>query len=496
MPRLTFTLIAVLVCLFGTGCQSALERELEAGLVNPEQTGIRWGLVVSDMRGEELIAMRPDERFLPASNTKIITTMAAYHQLEALSVEATSPGTRLFIEGLPDADPPRLVLTGGGDAMLSDHPACATTCLASLADVVAGWGLTEISAVIGDDRLYPFERWGPGWSQDDLTFYFGTAVSALSVNDNLVWAEVAPGAETGAPADIRWQAGDDYFALHNETLTAAAGTPAALRIERLPGDQTVRFHGEIPLDAAPRLYRLAIDNPARYTAWRFSNLLAERGIDVGEIGTRHRLLALTDEAPDPADQDETASLARQIASPEYAAMLRPSPVTDTLRRISKDSENLHAEILLRRLGLLNGTGSRDFGTHELTAFLEGAGLPRHGYDIHDGSGLSVYNRISPRSMTQLLAFAAQQPWFEAWLADQPIGGVDGSLRRRFIGTPLEGRIFAKTGTLSGTNALSGVVVARSGRRLLFSIFANDRPQEAGSAIPQIDAALVAIAARF
>lgn len=496
MRRLPYTLTAILILLLSVGCQSALERDLEAALTHPDQTGISWGLVVADINGEELVVRRPDERFLPASNTKIISTMAAYHHLDALSAETASPGTRLFIEIPEDNTPPRLILTGGGDAMLSDDPACETNCLASLADVVAGWGLTEVSAVIGDDSLYPFERWGPGWSQEDLTFYFGTAVSALSVNDNLVWVEVSPGAEPGAPAEISWRPGDEYYALHNDALTTEPGATSALRFERLPGAQTVRVYGEVPVDAAPRRYRLAIDDPARYTAWRFSNLLEQRGIAVDEIGTRHRALALSDEAPDPEEAAETARLVKQTASSDFAAMLRPSPLTDSLRRISKDSENLHADLLVRRLGLLEGTGSRDYGVAELQAFLEGAGLPEHGYDFHDGSGMSVYNRISPRSMVQLLAYAAEQPWFDAWLADQPIGGVDGSLRRRFVGTPLEGRIFAKTGTLNGTNALSGVLIARSGRRLLFSIIANDRPQGAGSATPQMDAALLAIAAQF
>ena len=99
-------------------------------------------------------------------------------------------------------------------------------------------------------------------------------------------------------------------------------------------------------------------------------------------------------------------------------------------------------------------------------------------------------------MVQLLAFAAQQDWFETWLADQPIGGVDGTLERRFVGTNLQGRIFAKTGTLNGVNALSGVMIAKSGQRLLFSIIANDRPAITGSATPEMDALLTLIAETY
>ncbi|GAB5454557.1 MAG: D-alanyl-D-alanine carboxypeptidase/D-alanyl-D-alanine-endopeptidase [Henriciella sp.] len=492
MQKLVLGLIG-LATLSLTACVNTVQRDVEAALFNPDHTGIRWGLVVADLSGEELLALKPDDRFTPASNTKIFTTMGAYHHLEALEAPSNNPGTQIFIEEMTDGTPPRLVLKGGGDALLRDAPDCEMTCLATLADQVASWGLNEVSAVVGDDTLFPFERWGPGWSQEDLTFYYGTAVSALSVNDNVVWVDVAPGAAAGDLANVSWQTGDEYFALDNQLITTAEDSDRAMRIERLPGTRTVRFYGEIPADAAQRSYRLAIDNPADYTAWRFKTLLEARGISVGAIETRHRPLALVDEAPDPEDAAETAALAAFSAPSSAAAALPAGPLTESLKQISKDSQNLHADLALRRLGLLNGTGSRDYGVAELKVFLSEAGLPEHGYAVHGGSGMSIYNRISPRSMVQLLAFAAQQPWFEAWLADQPIGGVDGSLKRRFLGTALEGKIFAKTGTLNGANALSGVMIAGSGRRLLFSVLANDRPTGTRSAIAEMDAALVEIA---
>lgn len=495
MQRFVLSLIGLTVIGL-TGCANSLQRDVEAALSNPDHTGIRWGLVVADLSGEEILALKPDDRFTPASNTKIFTTMAAYQHLEALESPPNNPGTQIFVETVADGTAPRLVLKGGGDATLLDTPDCESTCLASLADQVASWGIDEVSAVVGDDTLFPFERWGPGWSQEDLTFYYGTAISALSVNDNVVWVDVIPGEAAGGPARVSWQLGEDYFELNNQLKTTTEEGDWAMRIERLPGSQTVRFYGEIPAGTAARSYRLAIENPADYTAWRFKNLLEARGISVGEVVTRHRPLALTDEAPPLDEPVKTAALTVYSEPASAAAALPPGSLSASLKRISKDSQNLHADLTLRRLGLLNGPGSRDYGVAELRAFLTAAGLPEHGYAVHGGSGMSIYNRVSPRSMVQLLAFAARQPWFETWLADQPIGGVDGSLKHRFVGTALEGKIFAKTGTLNGANALSGVMVAKSGRRLLFSVLANDRPNGTRSAIAEMDAALVEIAARY
>ena len=487
----------VLVCL-ASGCVSPLQSDIETALTNPDQTGIRWGLVVADIDGTELLSINADSRFTPASNTKIFTTMATYHHLDALSSAALNPGTKVVLEPDPEGGPPDLVLIGGGDAMLTDAADCETYCLADLADQVAETGLVEVDAVVGDDTFFAFDRWGVGWSVEDLQFYYGTAISALSVNDNLVWLDVTPGAVEGAAASAEWQAGDALYDLDTEIITSAPGTKSRLRIERFPGATRVRLYGEMPLDAAPVSLRLAIDTPAAFTARRFAALLEARGISVASTDTRHRPLTLSDEPPEPDDAArESVAVLSTLPDPGTTiAHLPGSPLTESLARISKDSENLHADIALRRLGLLAGTGSRLQGVAALEGFLVVVGPPEHGYAVHGGSGMSIYNRISPRAMVQLLAFAAKQDWFEAWRADQPIGGVDGSLERRFKGTPLEDKIYAKTGTLNGANALSGVLVAASGRELLFSVIANDRPDTTRSAIPEMDAALNLIAAAY
>ena len=106
--------------------------------------------------------------------------------------------------------------------------------------------------------------------------------------------------------------------------------------------------------------------------------------------------------------------------------------------------------------------------------------------------MSTYNRAAPRGTVQMLRWISAQPWGAAWRATLPIGGVDGTLSRRFKGTLLEGKVFAKTGTINATNALSGYLIAKSGKTLTFASFANDVPADA-SATKFIDAALVLVA---
>ena len=149
--------------------------------------------------------------------------------------------------------------------------------------------------------------------------------------------------------------------------------------------------------------------------------------------------------------------------------------------------------MLRRVGRANGTGSIADGVAAIHSMLEQAGVPRAAYDFADGSGMSTYNRVAPRGMVTFLRWIAAQPWGQEWRQTLPIGGVDGTLSKRFRGTSLEGRLFAKTGTLNATNALSGFMITRSGHTLLFSAFANDVPEDI-SATKAMDAALELIAA--
>lgn len=455
--------------------------------------GTRWGLLAVTTEGQTVAEVSADDRFIPASNTKIFVTATAFARLGGL--DAAGPdGTavRLEPDGTGGTD---VVLVGAGDPQLGDGPTCVETCLSELADAVAG-RTRRVGDVIGDDRLYPDERWGLGWSWEDLQTASGTAVSALTVNENVVLAEVAPGEIVGAPVRAAWRPGDDLLVLDNEAVTVAAGDAAAsLRLERRPGSDVVRLYGSLPLESSAIALRIRIDDPAEAAALRFRRLLEQRGVAVdGEARARHRPLALSDEAgggpdaapgrgADPADE----------AGVEIGRLSR-RPLALSLQRIGKTSQNLHAELMLRRLGLGQGTGSRAQGLAVVEAVLAEAGIPRAAFDLHDGSGLSVYNRVSPRATTTFLLWTMRQPWGAAWRATLPIGGRDGTLARRFVGTPLEGRIFAKTGSLNGVSALAGFLTAASGRTLVFAVYANDRSSAAGPATGTMDRMLVALAA--
>jgi D-alanyl-D-alanine carboxypeptidase/D-alanyl-D-alanine-endopeptidase (penicillin-binding protein 4) len=270
-------------------------------------------------------------------------------------------------------------------------------------------------------------------------------------------------------------------------VTVPAGA-TALEFDRLPGSRLLRLTGTIAAGAEPELLRLGIDDPAHYAAWRFKALLEARGVRVkGEVSARHRPLR-------PSDDPEVRKGAPPARPPEaeMLARLTPPPLALDVGTVNKVSQNLHAELLLRRIGREEGTGSIADGLAAVSRMLERAGVPRTAYDFSDGSGMSTYNRVAPRGMVVFLRWAAAQRWGAQWRSTLPVGGVDGTLARRFKGTALENRIFAKTGTLNASAALSGYLTAKSGRTLLFSAYANDIPDGA-RATDAMDAALLLIA---
>ncbi|MEE2916153.1 MAG: D-alanyl-D-alanine carboxypeptidase/D-alanyl-D-alanine-endopeptidase, partial [Pseudomonadota bacterium] len=229
--------------------------------------------------------------------------------------------------------------------------------------------------------------------------------------------------------------------------------------------------------------------PAHRAAWLLARQLRDAGVRVtGRIAVRHRAIT-------PADDPAKRGGAPVARAPEPAplARLTPPPLAEDIRHTNKVSQNLHADLLLRRVGAVSGSGSVADGQARVDAMLAAAGVPRDGYDFADGSGMSNYNRITPRTAVRLLRWAQAQPWGAAWRATLPVGGQDGTLARRFAGTALAGKLFAKTGTLNAANALSGYLVTASGRTYAFSALANDMPQDA-SATRAVDRALLAVAA--
>lgn len=473
-------LVAAALCQTVPVAAQAVPAQNAATVLAAAPPGTRIGLLVVDDQGREIAAIRPDERFIPASNTKLFTTAAAMALLGA--EPAAASGARIGLtQGHGKA--PDVVIAADGSVSLSTAPECTSDCLAPLLDQIAGHTRT-VGDVIADTSAFTDQRWSPGMSWNNIGTDSGTATAALAIDHNELPITVAPAA-VGQPPIV---AVSPYFTVINQARTTGDGE-TRLGVDRAVGSRTLRLYGTIRAGAGPWRDLLGLDDPADFAGWLVARELAARGVKVrGGVKTIVRPVGMPGAKP-----------AYRLG---FTAAAPATPLADEVRLINKVSQNLHAEMLLRRLasaapapepGKAAPVDSLEQGLAAARAVLVQAGVPRAGFDFSDGSGMSTYNRVSPRAAVALLRWTAGQPWGAVYRASLPVGGIDGTLRRRFAGTPLAGRIFAKTGTLNATNALSGWMIAASGRELTFSIIANDVPDGA-SALPAMDRALVAIAA--
>jgi D-alanyl-D-alanine carboxypeptidase/D-alanyl-D-alanine-endopeptidase (penicillin-binding protein 4) len=470
-----------------------LPDRIAAILAAPDLARGFWGIeVVSLSTGEVLYSQNADKLFTPASNTKLFTTAAALALIGPdykfrTTVETTGTLDRY---GRLNGD---LVLVGRGDPNLSgreipynlktqrnDDPIQA---LESLADALVQKGVKFIDGdIVADDSYFAFERYAEGWSQDDLMWGDGAPVSALTVNDNVVFVNIQPADRPGERAFVSVKPFAGYYRLDNRIITTPAGTPRKLALNREPGSNVVTLWGNVPLDDPGTNEALAIDDPAEFAAGLFRELLEKRGIVVyGKQRTRHTELAalstfsVTVTAPAHGGGGETVLRPPKIDQPLTLATYESKPLLQDVRIINKVSQNLHAEILLRLLGREHGTaGTIEAGLEVLKGFLTQAGIATDQYAFYDGSGLSRENLVTPHAIVQLLRYSSAQPWGADYKSTLPIAGLDGTLSERLNTLPqLQNRIAAKTGSLSGVKALSGYATTITGQTVAFSILSNN-----------------------
>jgi D-alanyl-D-alanine carboxypeptidase/D-alanyl-D-alanine-endopeptidase (penicillin-binding protein 4) len=450
-----------------------------------------WGIeVVSLNTGEVLYSQNADKLFIPASNTKLFTTAAALALIGPnykfhTTVETTG---NLDQYGRLSGD---LILVGRGDPNLSgrvlpyslrtERTDLPVKVLEDLADTLVQKGLKYVDGnVIADDSYFAFERYGEGWTQDDLVWADGAPVSALTINDNVVFVNIQPADRAGERAFVSITPFADYYQIDNRIITTPAGTGRKIFINREPGSMVLTLWGNMPLGDVGANEALAVEDPASFAAELFRSLLEKRGVVVyGRSTTHHTELASLStfsvtalaSAHGGGDTEQKSSAPKQ---PTVLADYESRPLSDDVRVINKVSQNLHAEILLRLLGKEKGlAGTVEGGLEVLKGFLTQAGIPSQEYVFYDGSGLSRQNLVTPHAVVALLQYAAKQPWGQLYSETFPIAGLDGSLADRFHNSRAQGLVLAKTGSLDHVKSLSGYATTVSGDRVAFSIFTNN-----------------------
>jgi D-alanyl-D-alanine carboxypeptidase/D-alanyl-D-alanine-endopeptidase (penicillin-binding protein 4) len=427
--------------------------------------------------GRVLFEENENKLLRPASNMKLYTVAAALDRLSPDYRFVTS----VYAPSMPDSYgvvKGDLTIYGRGDPSIAArfNNGDYFKGINDLAARIRAAGVKRVEGdLVGDETYFIGAPYGSGWDWDDLQWWYGAEVSALTVNDNALDLAVKPGPQVGAPAVVTTGPPDPLLIIVNKVTTTPKGTQRDLGIYRgLAADQ-VEISGSIPLDNKGYSGTLAISHPALLFAYLLRASLAQQGVI---ITGKTRTIA-------PAAIATADARAAGAGLVELTTLQSP-PLSVIAAQTLKRSQNLYTELILRTLGrvstppatmAMTDRTSEAIGIDVLRTFLREAGVNPLPLSLTDGSGLSRNDMVTPEATLQLLTYMRRHRYANAFREALPIAGVDGTLRNRMKGTAAESNVRAKTGTLSAVSSLSGFVISAAGEELVFSIMVNNYPEE-------------------
>lgn len=416
-----------------------------------------WGVLVTSLtRGDTLFAREADTPLMPASTQKLFTTVLAFDRLgpwHQLNTDVLRTGA-LDPDGTLRGS---LVLRGGGDPALAGRflGGSPEAPMAALAQMVANAGVKRVTGdLIADATAFESRRIPDGWLSRYLGASYAARVSALSLNANLLHVAVTPVRGRTTPT-ISLRPAISGVKIVNQARIRGTSRGARLSIGRT-SDGTVVAKGWIGGGSQTRVYTVVVEDPSQFAASAFRAALADVGITVEGV----------------VRSESTPAGAAPLAT------LSSPPLVQLARVMNGESDNHFAELLLRAAA--RGPEGRAVGSAQLAAeqldmlLQERAGIAPHTIQIKDGSGLSSLNRVTPRALNSLLAYASRAPWAREFEQSLPVAGTSETLRSRMINTPAQGNLHAKTGTTNDVVSLGGYVTSRTGERLAFAFMYNGR----------------------
>ncbi|MFC6646533.1 D-alanyl-D-alanine carboxypeptidase/D-alanyl-D-alanine-endopeptidase [Granulicella cerasi] len=533
MRRLpAFALLAFTVGTAAAKAQSPIAAQIDALLNDPRAESAHIGVAVTKLDGTPVYMHDAGKHFRPASVTKLYTSATAF----ALLGPEKRFSTKIMAYGPIDAEGTlhgKLMLIGGGDANFAGRepiPYVAPSSLPKGAKPTKGPGLADFDTLVAQVKSHGIRRidgsigldvtrfedtpYGEGWSVDDLLWGYGAPASALVVHDNMVdvlITDPAPGDAGPRRADVAVDPQVPYFVVDASLLNVGPTYPSN-QVFVTRGDQPGKLrvsgvlNGKLGMDHE----HLAIEQPNAYAMSAFRQAMQQGGFGP-QNSTELSALPETQEASFsaevrkvlplpatcPAEPHVAPAAASQPTPQTMVAELRSPTLAEDAVYTLKESQNLHAEMMLRNTGVektCDPSLKRALQV-ERSFLVNTAGLKSDDFMFYDGSGMSAKDLVTPRSTVALLLFARQQAWFPQWKMALPIAGFDGTLGSRFKSSAAKGHVFAKTGTLGESRGLAGYIEMPGKDPLAFAIFTEDHTPGSSGDREVMDAIVEAIAAQ-
>ena len=435
-----------------------LVSKLNSVLSDSRTRRAKTGAVVLDAKTGELLYSRYGRRsVMPASNTKIVTAVAAMHTLTPSFRFKTSVIRRADVVG--GTLKGRLYLKGYGD------PTTRQADFAKLARQVKAAGITRVDgSLIVDSSYFDHQRYNPGWKTSYASDYYAAQISALTVAPNsdydsgTMYVKYRP-RSYGKKAKITTYpaAAAKYVKIINRTTTSSRGSSTTFSAHRAYGTNKITVRGRVPVGRSTGSRLITVHKPELYAGAVFRAELTKLKI---KVDGPTKILTT------PANQ-------RTVVGRDTSM-----PLSDLLIPFMKLSNNMHAEALTKAMGRVDGRGTWKDGLAVTTGYLKSLGVPMAGVTLTDGSGLTRRNKVTPRALATTLLKVKKEDWWPQFYASLPVAGnhrrmVGGTLRYRMDGDAhARNNARGKTGTLTGVTALSGYVTGRDGRTYVYSMISN------------------------
>ncbi|MBV5282109.1 MAG: D-alanyl-D-alanine carboxypeptidase/D-alanyl-D-alanine-endopeptidase [Paludibacter sp.] len=389
---------------------------------------------------------------VPASTMKLVTTATA---LELLGADFRFQ-TRLEVDGRITADGVlngNLYIRGGGDPTLGSEKLGDTTFLVKWVEAIKNRGIRKINGrVIADAGLFDDEGVNPKWTWEDMGNYYAAGIYGISYLDNTYRLVLRSGSVGNTPIVLRVVPEIINLKIDNRLVSSTISFDSAY-FYGAPHSSFRSVTGEIPANRTEFVTKGDIPNPALLLAQHFSDRLIENDVAVRDLPT------------DSIDRASERTIIYTHDSP---------PLSEIITETNVRSNNLYAECVFKYLALQNkAVATNAEAVLVIKAFWKSKGLSVDQLFMYDGSGLSPSDAVSAQFFVELLSYMQTRSVNkDVFFRSLPVAGENGTLKSFLLKTPLQGKVHAKSGTISRVKSYAGYI-DKKGKQLVFALLINN-----------------------
>ena len=466
-------------------CQNSIEQTLNNFKTLPELTNATISFQAIDISsGEQIVSLNSNVSIPTASTAKLFATASA---LEILGAEFR-PKTRIYSDGTIDKNGilhGNIWIRGGGDVSLGSKyftmDGHQRDFLIAWVDSLKKQGVKQIEgAIIADGSEFGYAGAPDGWSWSDMGNYYGAGPAGICVFDNLLKMHFKTGASAGSKTELVTTFPTVPNLTFHNYITSENVTGDNSYIYGAPYSLDRFATGSLPLNHAGFEVKGSLPDPEFQLAYELFQQLTNSGIIVGEGAKSVR-------------KEEKQLKNRYSTNFQLLFTHEGEKIIDIAKLTNMKSVNLFAEGLICMIGFQKaGFGSTEEGLKQVEKYWSSK-MNLTGLFLKDGSGLSRSNGISADHFCALLKAMNVSKNAALFKATLPVAGKSGTLSSLCKNQLGEGRIIAKSGSMSRIKSYTGYIDSKSGKKIAFSITVNNYSCSSAAITAQIEKLLNALA---